>query len=71
MDVWQARGIKYLNVQTWLLFATPLKISDYAPVIVAGQFFEDCIFVEHLSLLIVKQDVEILTEHQNNNKSAS
>jgi len=27
----KARGIKYLNVETWMCFAPPIKISGYAP----------------------------------------
>jgi len=27
----KTRGIKYLNVETWILFAPPIKISGYAP----------------------------------------
>ena len=27
----KTRGIKYFNVETWMLFAPPIKISGYAP----------------------------------------
>jgi len=30
-DILKTRGIIYLNVETWLLFARPIKISGYAP----------------------------------------
>ena len=29
-DVLKTRGIIYLNVQTWLLVSSPIKISGYA-----------------------------------------
>jgi len=31
-DALETRGIIYLNIETWLLFASPIKISGYAPV---------------------------------------
>jgi len=30
-DALKTRGIKYLNTETWLLFAPPYQISGYAP----------------------------------------
>jgi len=30
-DALKTRGIIYLNVETWMLFVPPIKISDYAP----------------------------------------
>jgi len=30
-DALKTRGIKYLNVETWLLFAPTIKMSGYAP----------------------------------------
>jgi len=35
-DVLKTRGIKYLNVDAWMLFAPPIKISGYAP----GRFID-------------------------------
>jgi len=30
-DALKTRGIKYLNIETWFLFAPPITISGYAP----------------------------------------
>jgi len=37
-DALKTTGTKYFNVETWLLFAPPIKISGYAPASVQLSF---------------------------------